>query len=72
MTPTQGLGAAGVFAAYFLRKRSTWPAVSISLNLPVKNGWQFEQISVWKLPRVDRVSMMFPQAQVIRDGGYTG
>jgi hypothetical protein len=30
---------------YFLWKRSTRPAVSISFCLPVKNGWQLEQIS---------------------------
>ena len=32
-------------SAYFFWKRSTRPAVSISFCLPVKNGWQFEQIS---------------------------
>ena len=26
-------------------KRSTWPAVSTMVCLPVKNGWQFEQMS---------------------------
>jgi len=31
--------------AYRFWKRSTRPAVSTSLLLPVKNGWQFEQIS---------------------------
>jgi hypothetical protein len=31
--------------SYFLLKRSTRPAVSSSFCLPVKNGWQFEQIS---------------------------
>ena len=31
--------------AYLRRKRSTRPAVSISFCLPVKNGWQAEQIS---------------------------
>jgi hypothetical protein len=33
------------FLPYFLWKRSTRPAVSTSFCLPVKNGWQFEQIS---------------------------
>ena len=33
------------FFLYLFRKRSTRPSVSISLCLPVKNGWQFEQIS---------------------------
>src|SRR4029077_968470 len=40
--------AAAVFAAasaYFLVKRSTRPAVSSSFCLPVKKGWQLEQIS---------------------------
>lgn len=32
-------------SAYFRWKRSTRPAVSISFCLPVKNGWQLEQIS---------------------------
>jgi hypothetical protein len=32
-------------SAYFLVKRSTRPAVSTSFCLPVKKGWQFEQIS---------------------------
>jgi hypothetical protein len=30
---------------YFFWNRSTRPAVSTSFCLPVKNGWQFEQIS---------------------------
>jgi len=43
--------------AYFFWKRSTRPAVSISFCLPVKNGWQFEQISTLiRSPRwVERV-----------------
>src|SRR5262249_49592581 len=31
--------------SYLRRKRSTRPAVSTSFCLPVKNGWQLEQIS---------------------------
>jgi len=52
-------------SAYFFVKRSTRPAVSISFCLPVKNGWQLEQISVRiELPlMVDRVSNVLPQAQ---------
>ena len=52
-------------SAYFLVKRSTRPAVSMSFCLPVKNGWQLEQISVRiMLPlMVERVSNWFPQAQ---------
>jgi hypothetical protein len=41
------------------------PAVSNSFCLPVKNGWQFEQISTPKSPRVEKVSWTFPQAQEI-------
>jgi hypothetical protein len=50
--------------AYLRRKRSTRPAVSISFCLPVKNGWQFEQISTEILPLcVERVVNAWPQAQ---------
>src|SRR5207249_2653445 len=58
---------ASVDLAYFRRKRSTRPAVSTSFCLPVKNGWQLEQISTWISPRwVDRVVNMCPQAQCTR------
>src|SRR5512144_80912 len=40
--------------------------------LPVKKGWQFEQISMWKSPRVERVSMTFPQAHMTLAGLYCG
>jgi hypothetical protein len=43
------------------------PAVSRIFCLPVKNGWQDEQISMWKSPRVERVSMTAPQAQTTLD-----
>jgi hypothetical protein len=36
-------------SAYFFVKRSTRPAVSMSFCLPVKNGWQLEQISTFSL-----------------------
>jgi hypothetical protein len=50
--------------AYRLLKRSTRPAVSTSFCLPVKNGWQDEQISTWSSrPSVERVLKEFPQAQ---------
>ena len=52
--------------AYFLRKRSIRPAVSTKRCLPVKKGWQLEQISTctfWLL--VDKASTSKPQAQVI-------
>src|SRR5262249_39022382 len=65
-------GAQAFFAAsprlYFLLKRSMRPAVSISFCLPVKNGWQFEQMSTEKSPRVLNVSWTIPHAQVIFDG----
>ncbi len=39
------------FLAYLRRKRSIRPAVSSTFCLPVKNGWQAEQISTWMSPR---------------------
>src|ERR1700730_6728778 len=52
-------------SAYFFVKRSTRPAVSISFCLPVKNGWQFEQISTRNMSplMVERVWKVWPQAQ---------
>src|SRR6267378_988262 len=52
-------------SAYFLVKRSTRPAVSMSFCLPVKKGWQFEQISTFSLSplMVERVVKLWPQAQ---------
>ena len=49
---------------YLRRKRSTRPAVSISFCLPVKNGWQEEQISTLICGFVDRVSKVLPHAHV--------
>src|SRR5581483_4382710 len=58
---------AGSALAYFRRKRSTRPAVSISFCLPVKNGWQFEQISTPMSPLwVERVIKVLPHAQCTR------
>ena len=52
-------------ALYFFSKRSTRPAVSISFCLPVKNGWQEEQISTRISPLcVERVLKAWPQAQM--------
>src|SRR5271168_355499 len=52
---------------YLRRKRSTRPAVSISFCLPVKNGWQAEQISSEISPLwVERVVKLLPQAQCTR------
>src|SRR5580693_4905908 len=52
-------------SAYFFWKRSTRPAVSISFCLPVKKGWQLEQISTRIICplMVERVSNVLPQAQ---------
>src|SRR5215467_4092495 len=52
-------------SAYFLVKRSTRPAVSTSFCFPVKNGWQFEQISTRSMSplMVERVWNVWPQAQ---------
>jgi hypothetical protein len=44
----------------------------MSFCLPVKNGWQFEHISTRMFLDVERVSMAFPQAQVIFVGSYFG
>src|SRR5262249_32806884 len=63
------LGASALFSAglgacsYFLRNRSMRPCVSSSFCLPVKNGWQFEQMSRCRSPPVDLVSQVLPQAQ---------
>src|SRR6516164_6555590 len=59
------LPAAAGTLAYFFWKRSTRPAVSTSFCLPVKNGWQLEQISTRSISplMVERVWKVFPQAQ---------
>src|SRR5215469_9901677 len=59
------LPAAAGTLAYFFWKRSTRPAVSTSFCLPVKKGWQFEQISTRSISplTVERVWKVFPQAQ---------
>src|SRR6185437_14848712 len=60
-------------AAYLRRKRSTRPAVSTSFCLPVKNGWQAEQISRTMSPLwVERVSKWLPQAQRTLVFSYLG
>jgi hypothetical protein len=52
-------------SAYFFWKRSTRPAVSTSFCLPVKKGWQLEQISTRSISplMVERVWKVWPQAQ---------
>ena len=47
-----------------LRNRSTWPPVSTIRWVPVKNGWQTEQISVLSSLRVEPVVNVFPHTQV--------
>ena len=54
---------ATVWAPNFFVNRSTRPSVSISFCLPVKKGWQFEQISRCSSFFVDRVFQVAPQAQ---------
>ena len=61
----------GLFA-YFFWKRSTRPAESTSFCLPVKKGWQAEQISTFRSPSVDRVSNALPQMQVMVERLYCG
>src|SRR5208337_387679 len=60
--------------AYFFWKRSTRPAVSTSFCLPVKKGWQLEQISTRSiLPlTVERVWKVCPQAQWTETGWQSG
>src|SRR5437016_1221327 len=59
--------------AYLRRNRSTRPAVSTSFCLPVKNGWQLEQISRLILPLcVERVVKVLPHAQCTRTSLYAG
>src|SRR5487761_285951 len=61
-------------SAYLRWKRSTRPAVSISFCLPVKNGWQLEQIStrINSPLCVERVSNVLPQAQCTFTAWYSG
>lgn len=56
----------------FFENRSTRPAVSTNFCLPVKNGWQTEQMSTPKLARVDRVVNLLPQAQWTLQTWYLG
>ena len=68
---TAGFGSSG-FAAYFRLNFSMRPAESSSFCLPVKNGWQFAQISIWRLPVVERVSNTLPHTQVTTAFLYVG
>ena len=57
---------------YRFWNRSTRPAESISFCLPVKNGWQAEQISTLRSVFVERVLNEFPQAQATSTSWYSG
>lgn len=58
--------------AYRFWKRSTRPAVSISFALPVKNGWQLEQISSRSSFMVLPVFQVAPQEQWTVTSWYWG
>src|ERR1051325_3643633 len=51
---------------------STRPVVSTNFILPVKNGWQAEQISTVIFCRVLRVTNLLPQPQVTVVSSYLG
>src|SRR4029079_5210739 len=55
-----------------LLNRSTRPSVSSSFCLPVKNGWQLEQISRCSSGLVDRVFQVVPHAQRASTSKYLG
>jgi len=61
-----------VCAPNFFVNRSTRPSVSISFCRPVKNGWQFEQISRCSSGLVDRVFHVWPHAQRATTSWYLG
>jgi hypothetical protein len=65
-------GFSPFFRPYRRWKRSMRPAVSISFCFPVKNGWQAEHISNLISDLVERVSNLFPQAQVTSTLWYLG
>src|SRR5512136_2098477 len=57
---------------YRFWKRSIRPAVSTNFCFPVKNGWQEEHNSNLISDLVERVSNLFPQAQVTVTLWYLG
>src|SRR5205085_7172075 len=57
---------------YFFWNFSTRPVVSTYFILPVKNGWQAEQISTVMFLRVLRVTNLLPQPQVTTASTYSG
>jgi hypothetical protein len=52
------------FILYFCMNFSTRPSVSTIFCLPVKNGWQLEQISTRITGFVERVTNVLPHAHV--------
>lgn len=58
--------------AYLRLNRSIRPAVSTTLCLPVKKGWQLEQMSTLRMLFVLRVWNTLPQAQDTSQGAYFG
>src|SRR6202011_4090018 len=57
---------------YFFWNFSTRPVVSTYFILPVKKGWQAEQISTVIFFRVLRVTNLLPQPQVTVASTYLG
>src|SRR4051794_19301612 len=57
---------------YFFWNFSTRPVVSMNFILPVKNGWQAEQISTVMFLRVLRVVNLLPQPHVTVVSSYFG
>ncbi len=53
-----------VTVPYLLMNFSTRPSVSTNFWLPVKNGWQAEQISTCSFSRVEPVVNVLPHEQV--------
>jgi len=49
---------------YFFLNLSTRPPTSVNFCLPVKNGWQTEQISTRRFGFTEPVSNELPHAQV--------
>src|SRR5437868_15317475 len=60
------------FQLYLRWNFSTRPVVSTYFILPVKNGWQAEQISTVMFLRVLRVTNLLPQPQVTVVSSYLG
>ena len=61
-----------VCAPYFFVNRTMRPSVSSSFCLPVKNGWQLEQISRCSSGLVEWVFHVAPHAQRASTAWYLG